>query len=932
MNVDSISELSTSNGIIINHDLHMKNGSNNVTVGTKTLSTDVNFILPDSNGNINELLQTNGSGDLSYANISGVRSIYVATNGSDSTGNGSINKPYLTIKNAITQITGASILAPYTVLVEPGFYVEDNPIAMKSYVNLISVGNMTTTIISATNSGSNIIQGITNSGIVGFTLTGATTASAYELDTAGNSTFMNLTIHNCQVGISCDHASGSILGIGVSASGTITDFIYCLQGSLYVSNMLITSAAVITSMCKSSGSSSKLIASTIISEAGSVTNGLYATNGGELICLNSAIENSTNAIRIDNTGSNSHIKIHNFHIESSLTYDILCESATGIIDSFGADISRDKISTVNNNSIRIVGHDHETNATVDIFRSTIDIAIGQKSQGNNSMFGTGGAYVFNMSIKTWNGSAFADITYGNNISFPNTSVDTAIYIGDTDEAKFFGIGYLMGSTAMVLGGSGSIVFEYYDGYTKSWIEFNIMTTLERASTIQDGPFTGENDTRYTIRFDQLINSGISENNRGAGGWEANDVDSVTAYWIRIRIAVGITTSPVFKNTSLKGNYAEIRSNGTKSFHGQARSMQIVLSKYGELKGSAAAGTIDVSSNITCTGTEAGFDVSVEDEAYMRIFITEGMDLSSGLKIKARFHGETAGTNSSTQWSSFYLFNSHIKKNRYLDGTEPESQQVKLVRFIASDDKQRVKELVWDDRIDLSQYKPGDMIILMVRRPSSDDNQFINNITMSMLWAEYYQWQNGSLKEDVSSIILDEDFESGSFATNGWTTANETIAAWVCESGSAMDGTYSAYISDDTGSPYYNTYTNASSGVDISHLYIDLTFKDDLKTVDIYFWWLCNAEPGYDYGELWLVPTSTTPSAGSGFTENATHFKIGIDEYKSKTTTQYEKISLEDGILLAINNSTYRLVFSFRYDTGVVNNPTFTIDNVKVTQS
>lgn len=72
------------------------------------------------------------------ANTENVR--YVAKNGSDATGNGSILNPYLTVKAAMDSITDATNLKRYVILVQPGRYDEIG-LTVKANVFVVGLGN-----------------------------------------------------------------------------------------------------------------------------------------------------------------------------------------------------------------------------------------------------------------------------------------------------------------------------------------------------------------------------------------------------------------------------------------------------------------------------------------------------------------------------------------------------------------------------------------------------------------------------------------------------------------------------------------------------------------------------------------------------------------------------------------------------------------------
>src|SRR4029077_12169647 len=60
---------------------------------------------------------------------------YVNKGGSDATGDGSFDNPFLTIQAAITSIPDASITKPYGVIVAPGIYSETFAIPPYVYVH-----------------------------------------------------------------------------------------------------------------------------------------------------------------------------------------------------------------------------------------------------------------------------------------------------------------------------------------------------------------------------------------------------------------------------------------------------------------------------------------------------------------------------------------------------------------------------------------------------------------------------------------------------------------------------------------------------------------------------------------------------------------------------------------------------------------------------
>lgn len=76
--------------------------------------------------------------------------VYVATNGSDSFGNGSLYTPYLTINKALSTITDSSSSNRYAIIIQSGQYNETS-LAMIPYVSLVGNGYSNTRITVSSN-------------------------------------------------------------------------------------------------------------------------------------------------------------------------------------------------------------------------------------------------------------------------------------------------------------------------------------------------------------------------------------------------------------------------------------------------------------------------------------------------------------------------------------------------------------------------------------------------------------------------------------------------------------------------------------------------------------------------------------------------------------------------------------------------------------
>lgn len=193
------------------------------------------------------------------------------------------------------------------------------------------------------------------------------------------------------------------------------------------------------------------------------------------------------------------------------------------------------------------------------------------------------------------------------------------------------------------------------------------------------------------------------------------------------------------------------------------------------------------------------------------------------------------------------------------------------------------------------------------------------------------------------ILLSENWESGSnsFVANGWTTvqagqANTWVVSGALVSGvGAASGSYYAYITNNAAAtPPPNTYNNAS--LSRSYIYKDVTFPAGTAIARLTFDWRCAGENGagadqYDFGRVWLAPTSTTPTAGNLLINT---YQIGATKYNNQATWARESfyITEELSALTAVGGlggTTRRLIFGWNNDASVGTNPPIGIDNIKL---
>ena len=198
----------------------------------------------------------------------------------------------------------------------------------------------------------------------------------------------------------------------------------------------------------------------------------------------------------------------------------------------------------------------------------------------------------------------------------------------------------------------------------------------------------------------------------------------------------------------------------------------------------------------------------------------------------------------------------------------------------------------------------------------------------------------------------ETFNFSGFSGNGWTVVNNATNFWtvgVSEFSGSNDN-YSAYITNANDITYYgsefNNFDNralaqyTTTTTQVSHFYKDFTFT---SVSTLTFNWKCWGENGfsstnYDYGAVVITTTGTTPVAGTevittqapdggngriGATTNLGKFNEGYGGSDNNWRTETINLGSYSG-------QTKRLVFTWKNDGSLGDNPPFVLDNIKIT--
>ena len=185
-------------------------------------------------------------------------------------------------------------------------------------------------------------------------------------------------------------------------------------------------------------------------------------------------------------------------------------------------------------------------------------------------------------------------------------------------------------------------------------------------------------------------------------------------------------------------------------------------------------------------------------------------------------------------------------------------------------------------------------------------------------------------QTIISPTGDGGFETGAtFALNGWTAVNDANSKWYVGTFTKSLGTRACYIDVNANAGTTNNYNTNVLLNRISHFYRDVTIPSGATNIVLSFKWKAAGENGtaaddYDFIRVSLAPTSVTPAATNLV---SSLYTIGAGKYNLQGTAyQTATINLSNSLA----GTTQRLIFTWKNDISVTNNPGGAIDEVSLT--
>jgi len=373
------------------------------------------------------------------------------------------------------------------------------------------------------------------------------------------------------------------------------------------------------------------------------------------------IEGPTTAVSITANGHNISFRSGRTN-GGTLDFNVNPAVTTGTLHVLNFEASRNKFSVPGAylaNADVVISYQDDNDISDNAYRFISELAVGIPERGRESVFGEGDSYSRGMVVFTTdstassvsdggnfiNVSAAAASPTGSTFSFQGTAANHTILVGSVlsdgvDVLKHWG--WKIANTTATSG--GTYVFEIWDG--AAWVEIGAMATHSSLFHRYANTFFLRANSSEHVRF------GIEDDTT----WATKTINTVTAYWARVRIESAATTVPVFQQFKLSTNRTELNEDGTKTAHGRARSRKTVVSSgniFGE-SGGVTSGTLLVGAGGLPTGWAHNIKNSIlngnGDAVYFQFNLPRGIDTSFPLRLVVTYVTNTNTTPVQMIWS------------------------------------------------------------------------------------------------------------------------------------------------------------------------------------------------------------------------------------------------------------------------------------------
>lgn len=661
------------------------------------------------------------------ADTSLVKDYHVAKNGNDTTGEGTISKPFLTIGACITYINANETLGASdnaVIMVAAGNYVED-ALVLPQFCSLFGRGYRTR--ITASSPNINLLQLSKAHTVRDILLSGVTSTAHYHITIISGD---KDRIYLQSIAIAEYETTLSNLSNGI--------YINCSSGEAIIKIQDTDFDDLNNNLIEIDNNIRLDIRGVQIFECPNGTF-LEANNNCSYSIIDAEIKESAIGVNHKCTG------------DSSATSADFRNAAVPLIKANSGKLVVSNVLTKSpqsqlTNFSGLQGFLYDEIEGEPTIRFSDEVSVGFPGGGRETCMGEGDSYAYGVKVYTYDGITFVDKTTeaasstNSTFTFPSSGATRSVYIsslrtfeGSTTPLKWYGIKALMDTAAS---DDGEIIAEYWNG--SSWVEFTTLSTQSSGSFFPYGNTLFQRAQSEQIRFNDTINSSWAISNPASL--------SVSTYWIRFRCVTIPTTLPVFQQIKVHSNRSEINADGFLEYFGKARPVRsITLPNFEAANNSPANADIYFQDNFGVGKVENLFEGGSLDQASQIIYLPSGIDTSCPIQLNVVMFSSWLTTQ--TDWTIRWIVNRSGDPihNTTSDAptTNPRVQSKNISISPPDDDVQFTLKVDLDvsDYIAFNDTNTPDVLGIQIQRNGNTDEND-SDMTVAVVQVFFTAWSQG----------------------------------------------------------------------------------------------------------------------------------------------------------------------------------------------
>ncbi len=607
----------------------------------------------------------------------------------------------------------AASVAGDVILIYPGTYNEVGPLTVPTDVSLQGLGVLRTTI-NFTNTNSVGFEMLDNNQISNMTINAPTGAGGIGIHWAPGvaptgGVLDGVVIGGGEIGVH-DESGGFGVLIQSSASIGATETAFeTSNGSKtdYRSTGALGLVALDNCFHCWGAGSEMVLQSCKVDGANNVTDGIFIENDGLVTTTGLVVSETTHGVHIGAGGGTIHL--YACDLRDNVTWDILTDNGAGDNVYLAAcRASTNKISLAVGTLVQgtIVSDVEDDEGTISLGQFSIGLPLA----GRETSMGEGDSFTTNMHVFTNTNlevGAWVDETVtarspsaSTFAPFPGVGVGNTCYFGWEDDT-FPNMKQKINGTAINLG-TGALVWEFWNG--GAWTAFTLMVTDSVAPYDQ----YAEGVWERASQSDHFRHGDMP-------GWASKVLNGQAAYWIRSRVSVAITTSPLIQQVKIGRSRTEFNADGFEEHFGASEppfDYPFGLSHMTEVSGLVPANAdLAYSATVVLRATRNKMANNSLDGTGGAFAIYEGTDTSKPLIVTAEIYPEGVG-------GDFEIGFTHTvhRPDDPLDGTVAESAVFDVQTAVTANVPQE-----FSFSVDISQLLVGDTVAFAFSRDARGAN-------------------------------------------------------------------------------------------------------------------------------------------------------------------------------------------------------------------